>query len=162
MKLYILYGILSAVLIFSFSQDKKKSLLALKIALKYFTDFIPVFIEIIIYVSVIMYFLPDKIILEYFDSPNIFRNMLIGGILGSLIFAPAFIIFPLSSILIQKGVNYSVISIFTTTLILVGILTYPMEKKYFGMKFTIIRNITSLIIAVIISLVTGFFYGEFF
>ncbi len=115
-----------------------------------------------IYVSIILFLLPDKIIIEYFDSPNIIRNMITAGIIGSLIFAPAFIIFPLSAILIEKGVNYAVISVFTSTLMLVGVLTSPIEKKYFGVKFTVVRNFTGLIISIIISVVTGVFYREFF
>ena len=73
---------------------------------------------------------------------------------------PGFIAFPLSGILLERGVSYTVIAVFTTTLMLVGVLTYPVEKEYFGVKVTIIRNVISLIIALIVSLLVGVFYGE--
>ncbi len=54
---------------------------------------------------------------------------------------PGFIAFPLSGILLSKGVPYMVISAFTTTLMIVGVLSYPVEKAYFGTKVTIMRNV---------------------
>ena len=45
---------------------------------------------------------------------------------------------------------------------MVGVLTYPIEKQYFGVKVTIIRNAFSLLIALIIAVATGIFFGEIF
>lgn len=45
---------------------------------------------------------------------------------------------------------------------MVGIVTYPVEKDFFGLKITIIRNVISLIIALIVSILIGLFYGELF
>ena len=70
--------------------------------------------------------------------------------------------FPLCGILLSKGTLYMVLSAFTTTLMMVGVLTYPIEKEYFGAKVTIIRNLMSLIIAIIIAIITGIIYGELF
>ena len=55
-----------------------------------------------------------------------------------------------------------VLSAFTSSLMLVGILTYPIEKDYFGAKVTIMRNSISLVITVIIALATGLAFGELF
>ena len=73
---------------------------------------------------------------------------------------PGFIVFPLCGILLNKGVSYMVLSAFTTSLMMVGILTYPIEKEYFGAKVTIARNIISLITALIVAVSIGFFFGE--
>jgi len=62
--------------------------------------------------------------------------------------------------LLEKGVNYMVLSALTTTLMMVGVLTYPIEKAYFGAKITIIRNIISLLISFIIAIVIGLCFGE--
>jgi len=75
---------------------------------------------------------------------------------------PGFIAFPLAGILLEKGVLYMVLSAFTSSLMLVGILTYPIEKDYFGAKVTIMRNSISLVITVIIALATGLAFGELF
>ncbi|NLX74993.1 MAG: permease, partial [Synergistaceae bacterium] len=46
---------------------------------------------------------------------------------------------------------------FLTTLTMVGIVTFPLEKKEFGTKFTAIRNGFSFIFAIIIALIMGVF-----
>jgi uncharacterized membrane protein YraQ (UPF0718 family) len=68
--------------------------------------------------------------------------------------------FPLSGILLSKGVAYMTLSAFTTTLMMVGVLTYPIEKHYFGVKVTIIRNALSFAAALVIAAATGLYFGE--
>ncbi|MGD8229878.1 MAG: hypothetical protein PVI20_19025, partial [Desulfobacteraceae bacterium] len=58
------------------------------------------------------------------------------------------------------GVLYMVLSAFTTTLMMVGILTFPIEKAYFGPKVTILRNVLSFLVALIVAVMTGIFFGE--
>ena len=55
-----------------------------------------------------------------------------------------------------------VLSAFTTTLMMVGVLTYPIEKQYFGIRVTIMRNAISLLIALIIAMMIGIFFREIF
>ena len=61
-----------------------------------------------------------------------------------------------------KPLTGKVLAAFTTTLMMVGILTAPIEKEYFGVKVTVIRNVISFLIALIITVVVGIFFGEFF
>jgi len=55
-----------------------------------------------------------------------------------------------------------VLAAFTTTLMMVGVLTYPIEKEYFGIKVTIIRNTISFFIALVVAVIIGIFFGEVF
>jgi len=55
-----------------------------------------------------------------------------------------------------------VLAAFTTTLMMVGVLTAPIEKAYFGMRVTILRNVISFFIALIVAVVIGLFFGEIF
>ena len=55
-----------------------------------------------------------------------------------------------------------VLAAFVTTLMMVGVLTYPIEKEYFGVRVTIIRNVLSLFIALVIAVMIGIFFGEIF
>ncbi len=83
-------------------------------------------------------------------------------VVPSLALIPGFIAFPLAGILLKQGIPYMVLSAFTTTLMMVGILTYPIEKAYFGMRVTIIRNVISFLISLIVALMTGILFGEVF
>ncbi|HZK11789.1 MAG TPA: hypothetical protein VFD10_05505, partial [Atribacterota bacterium] len=67
-----------------------------------------------------------------------------------------------SGVLLTKGVPYMVLSAFTTTLMMVGIITFPLEKEYFGVKVTVIRNTISFSIALIVAVITGILFGEIF
>ena len=87
-------------------------------------------------------------------------DVFIATILGSITLMPGFIAYPMCGILLQKGVSYLVISAFTTTLMMVGILTFPVEKEYFGIRVALIRNVIGLIIAIVIAIAIGFIYGE--
>ncbi len=44
---------------------------------------------------------------------------------------------------------------FLTTLTMVGIVTFPLEKKEFGFKFALIRNVLSFVMALIIAAAMG-------
>lgn len=150
-----------AVLI-SFIADSERTLKAFKMAVKKFVTILPAFLGMLMLVSIVLFLIPDRVISQYLGSSNIFTGVLFASFLGSITLMPGFIAFPLCGILLKKGVLYMVLSAFTTTLMMVGILTYPIEKAYFGTKVTIMRNIISLFIALIVAVMTGIFFGEIF
>jgi hypothetical protein len=75
---------------------------------------------------------------------------------------PGFIAFPLCGMLLEKGVSYMVLSGFSTTLMMVGVLTFPVERAYLGTKVAVLRNLIYLMIAVVVTLITGLCFGELF
>ena len=158
--MYYLYSITGLALLISAIIDRKKTFVAIKISCKKFIKIIPAFLTMLILVSIILFFMPEKMISNYLGNNKIFIGVILASILGSITLMPGFIVFPLCGILLKKGVSYMVLSAFTTTLMMVGILTYPVEKEYFGIKVTIIRNFISLFIALIVALSVGFFFGE--
>jgi len=148
--------------VFSLITSREKTLKALKISYRRFINILPAFLIMLILVSVVLFLLPDYVISNYLGVENKFTGVLLASLLGSITLMPGFIAFPLAGILLKKGVVYMVLSAFTTTLMMVGVLTYPIEKQYFGVKVTIMRNAISLLIALIIAVVTGIFFGEIF
>ncbi len=155
-----LFIITVILVIISFIFDRKKTLYGLKIALNRFIRIlIPLFIMIIL-VSILLFLLPESIISKYLSNDNQNISIIIASLLGSITMFPGFIAFPLCGILRQNGVSYMVLSAFTTTLMMVGIITFPIEKEYFGVKVALLRNIVSFFIAIIVALVTGIFFGE--
>ena len=159
MYLYIIVGL--AVLA-SFLADRGKTLSALKIAVKRFVKILPAFLTMIILVSIVLFLIPDVVISNYLAGSNKFIGVIFASFFGSVTLMPGFIAFPLAGILLKKEVAYMVLAAFTTTLMMVGVLTAPIEKAYFGMKVTIIRNVISLFIALIITVVIGIFFEEIF
>jgi len=111
-------------------------------------------------VAIVLPLIPPEFIARTLGQNNHWLGVLIGTGVGSISMMPGFIAFPLGGVLISKGVPYMVISSFTTSLMMVGILTFPLEKQYLGAKPAVIRNTVSLIIAIIVAIITGIAFGE--
>ena len=142
--------------------NREKTFKAFKVAVKKLIKLLPAFLAMLMLVSIVLFLLPDKIILEYLGNHNTSIGVLVASLFGSITIMPGFIAFPLCGILLEKGVPYMVLSAFTTTLMMVGVLTYPIEKAYLGHKITIMRNIISFGIALVVAFITGIFFGEIF
>ena len=146
--------------IVSFCFNSKKTLKALNIARKKMQKILPPFVLMLIFVSIILFLLPEKVILTILDNESKTISLALASITGSLSVLPGFIAFPLCRLLLQKGVSYMVLSAFSTTLMMVGLVSMPIEIKYFGFKISLLRNLVSLLIAIIIAITTGFLFGE--
>jgi len=157
-----LYALMFLALCLSLSRDYRRTGKGLRLALKGLLEILPVLLLMIISISVLLFLVPDKMIAEYLGSNNKFTGFCFAVLFGSITIMPGFIAFPLCGILLKKGVSYMVLSAFSTTLMMVGITTYPLERKYFGTKVTIIRNAAGLFIAIIVAVITGIFYKELF
>jgi len=155
-----IYGLTVFLLLISFLKDRGKTFHALKIAWKKLLKIIPSFFMMIIAVSIILFFIPESAIVEHLNGTSKWISFLSAILLGSIAVMPGFVAFPLGGILLSKGVTHLVISAFTSTLMMVGIVTFPVEKIYLGTKVAILRNITALFIAVLTALVTALLYGE--
>ncbi len=157
MYLYIVVGL---ALLVSLYFSREKTARSLKIAARRFIHILPAFIIMLVLISIALYLVPDEVISRYLGGSNKFVDVILASILGSVTFLPGFIAFPLAGILLQKGVAYMVIAAFTTTLMMVGMLTVPIEKAYFGLKVTVIRNLIGLLIALTVAVMIGLAFGE--
>jgi len=158
--MYFLYIFALFIILLSFFKSKEKTYKGFKVAWKKFKNILPSFAKMLIAVSIVLYLVPENIISKYLGGSSIVGGTFLGSFFGSITILPGFVAFPLSSVLIDKGVSYTAVASFTTTLMLVGIITFPIEKDYFGWKLSITRNIISYVICIIISVVICIFYGE--
>ena len=161
-KLIYLYAVVALALACSFFADRAKTYKALKITNKKFCKILPAFAGMLVLVSIVLTLVPNELVVRYLGRSNMPTGTLVASFFGSITLMPGFIAYPLCGILLQKGVSYTVISAFTTTLMMVGFVTFPIEKKYFGTKVTIVRNLLSFFIALVVAVMTGIFFGEIF
>ncbi len=160
--MYCLYVITGLAVLLSYIVNRDKTYRAGVIAVKKLVNILPAFATMLIFISIVLFLVPDSIILHYLGKNNKFIGVLFASFFGSITLMPGFIAFPLSGILLEKGVSYMVLSAFTTTLMMVGVLTFPIEKEYFGVKVAIIRNVVGFLIALSVAVITGIFFGEIF
>ncbi|MFH1652048.1 MAG: permease [Chloroflexota bacterium] len=157
---YLLYILAGIALLVSLLADRRKTLRALKITVKRLLNIMPAFLVMLVLVSVVLFLLPGAVISRLLGNNNLFLSTGLAALMGSIALIPGFIAYPLGGILLNEGVPYTVIAAFTVTLMMVGVLTAPVEKAYFGLKLTVIRNGISFLIALVVAVVIGIYFGE--
>lgn len=138
--------------IVSFIFDKKKTWKGIKKGVKQFLSILPTLISVIILISIVLYFVSDKVMMEYLGGDAGIAAYFSAAIIGAIAILPGFISYPLAGILVKSGVSLSVIAVFITTLKMVGILTIPIEKSYFGLKVALLRNALSFAGALVVGI----------
>jgi uncharacterized membrane protein YraQ (UPF0718 family) len=155
----ILAIVTAAALLLSMVFDRKKTLAALKKALMLFVNMIFPFATVLVVVSLVLMVLSKETIAALLGAHSGAWGFFAAALIGSVSLIPGFIAFPLASLLLKMGVAYSVIAVFITTLMMVGIVTLPLEAKYFGWKVSLLRNGLSFAAAVVIGLAVGILWS---
>ena len=155
-----LYIITAGCLLISSVASRDKTTQALDLGTRRLLKILPAFVTMMIFFSVTITLLPEEVIARLIGRESGWRGVVVASTLGSIVFMPGFIAFPLSGALLKQGVPYAVLAAFTTTLMMVGMVTYPVERQYFGRGVTIIRNVISLLVALVAAAVIGWVFGE--
>lgn len=153
MQLLIILTLIATAV--SFIVDRNKTIEGVKRGLTMFLNLLPNLLLVLLLVSAFLYFVPETKIVELLGSKGGPLGILIAAIAGSIAMMPPLVLFPIANILLNKGVSYMVVAIFITNLMMVGVLTSPIELRYFGVKSTLARNLLSFVGAIIIGLIIG-------
>lgn len=149
----VLYSIAIILLIVSFVKDKKETKQSLKKAWKSFENILPQMLGMIVSIGVIIGVLSPETISKIIGGSSGWYGVTIAAIVGSITLMPAFVAFPMAAILLHNGAGYMQLSAFVSTLTMVGLLTLPLEIKYFGKKFAAYRNILAFILSFVVAFV---------
>ena len=163
-----LYAITGALVVLSLLADvigrsgtaPLKTLRAFDVAARRFLKIIPGFLVMLVLVAVILYLVPDQLMVRVLTRENRWLGMASAVGIGSVSVMPGFIAFPLCGILLERGALFMVLSAFSTTMMMVGVATFPLERTYLGTRLALARNAVSLVIAIAVALATGIFFGE--
>ncbi|NTW95412.1 MAG: permease [Erysipelotrichaceae bacterium] len=139
----------------SFFKSKEKTLQALKKAWKSFENILPQFLSILLLIGFVLSILTPQQISSLIGGDSGWWGVMLASILGSITLIPGFIAFPLAAALIQSGAGYMQIAAFISTLMMVGIVTIPMEIKFFGKKAAYLRNGLAFIFSLLVALIMG-------
>lgn len=141
--------------VFSIIKDKEKTLNALKMSGGMMRSMVGEIIAILFLIGLILTFFPPDTIKQYMGQSNTLISTIISALVGSITLIPAFVAFPLAGSFLNAGASIIPVVAFLTTLTMVGVVTFPLEKREFGVKFTIVRNSLSFIFAIVIALLMG-------
>lgn len=150
----ILYLLAAGALLYSFRRDRQKTKKALQAAGNSFLNMLPAMLGIIGLIGIMLALVPPEVIAGLFGSNNPFGMLLI-SFAGAVTLIPAFVAFPLAASFLQAGASITAVAIFITTLLMVGVITAPLEMTFFGKKFTLWRNALGFALALVIGALMG-------
>ncbi|MFH1316042.1 MAG: permease [Candidatus Woesearchaeota archaeon] len=151
-------AIIIVILLVYYFKNKIKAKEALMIARNTFNSIFPLLLILLLLISFFKGILSVDTIRVYVSSLHGFAGYIISAIAGSLFHVPSFIAFPIGGQLLQNGVKVGIVCVFITSLIMVHIFTIPIEIKELGYKFAILRNLLSIIAAILIGAIMGVIY----
>ena len=144
-------------LIVSFKKDKVKTKKALKMAFGMGKGMLASILSIIFMIGIVLAIIPPENIATFVSGQSLLLATVVSAAFGTITLIPAFIAFPLVGTLVNAGVSVVPSVAFLTTLTMVGVVTFPLERREFGLKFTAARNVLSFIFAIAIALIMGVF-----
>ena len=159
MDTYIFYGLAVIGLAVSFFKNRKKTLLALKKAWKAFENILPQFLVVLLVVGVMLAVLNPQVISKLIGAESGWYGTVIAAVIGAVTLIPAFVAFPMAGMLLNAGAGLMQIGAFVSSLMMVGVVTMPVEMKYFGKKLTIFRNLLAFLFSFVVALIINWVVG---
>ncbi len=151
----IFYVVAAVLLVISFIKNRKKTVTALKKAWKAFENILPQFLVVMVLVAVVLAVFDAKLISKLIGRDSGAFGVILAALVGSITLIPGFVAFPAASALLHNGAGVVQIAAFVSTLMMVGIVTLPMEMKYFGRRAAIMRNALAFVLSFGIAAVVG-------
>lgn len=143
------------LIVVSFIKSKSKTFAAMKKTKKMMGSMIGEIIGIIFLIGLILTLIPPDSIRTVLGSSNAGIATVVAALVGSITLIPAFVAFPLVGSFVDVGASIVPAVAFLTTLTMVGVVTFPLEKKEFGAKFALTRNLLSFASAIVIAILMG-------
>jgi uncharacterized membrane protein YraQ (UPF0718 family) len=150
--LYISCGI---VLIFSWLKDPQKTRAALTKAWRAFENILPQFLGVLVLVGIILAYFDANSISKVLGHQSGWWGVAIAAIVGAITLIPPFVAFPTAALLLKGGAGFMQMGAFVSALMMVGVVTMPLEMKYFGRKITFFRNGLAFVFSFVVAWVIG-------
>lgn len=159
MEYIVFYIIAILILVVSTLKNKSKTKMALKKTWKGIKKLLPQMSFILLLVGFSLTVLSPEFISSLIGDSSGILGIVISILVGAVAFLPSFIAFPLGATLLEQGAGLVQVGGFVSTLMGIGIITFGMEKKFFGTHFAVYRNIGALLMTIVfitaLSLLTG-------
>jgi uncharacterized membrane protein YraQ (UPF0718 family) len=156
----ILYTVTAALVVVSLVKDRKKTKKALIKAWKAFENILPQMIGILVLIGLLLAVLDAQTISDIIGSGSGWLGVAAAALVGAITLIPGFIAFPTAALLLANGAGYMQIGAFISSLMMVGVVTLPLEFKFFGKKAALMRNALAFIFSFGVAFVIGKVMGE--
>ncbi|MGH0052387.1 MAG: permease, partial [Sphaerochaetaceae bacterium] len=96
--------------------------------------------------------LDHQTIVKIIGTESGWIGVVFAAIVGAVTLIPGFVAFPTAALLLEGGAGYMQIGAFISTLMMVGIVTLPVEMQYFGKRMAIYRNMLAFCFSFLVAL----------
>lgn len=110
----------------------------------------PMLLAVISLVGLFETYITPEMIHALFDG-NILHDTILGTLTGAVSIGQPFLSYIIGGELLSEGISLYAVTAFILAFVSLGIIQLPLEFSIFGSRFTIIRNLLTLIFSFIIS-----------
>jgi uncharacterized membrane protein YraQ (UPF0718 family) len=153
--MFLLWISTAAALMLSFGFDRGKTGKGLRTGLRMFLRILPDFLIILAAAGLLLAVVPEASLSHWIGEDSGLRGFIVAALVGSIALVPGFIAFPMAAVILRSGAPIGSVAVFITTLMMVGVLTLPVEKRYFGWRTAVLRNALSFLGALIVGFCMG-------
>lgn len=146
----VLWIITGAALLASFVADRRRTRAAVVKGLRMLWGMAPLLVGVLALVSLALAAVTPAMLQHLLSGSGPLPFFTALGI-GSIALIPGFIAYPLAAVLRQNGASTPVLAAFITSLMMVGILTLPVEARFFGWRVSLLRNGLALVGALLVA-----------
>lgn len=79
--------------------------------------------------------------LPFLGEKSGFLGYFIASVVGAVTLIPGFVALPMAKLLLEHGAGVAQMAVFISTLMMVGVVTAPLEARYFRFRATLWRNL---------------------
>ncbi len=155
MQTIVLYSATLALTGYLYRKDPTKTRASLRKAWKAFENILPQFLGIIVLVGIMMAIVDPELISSLLGRSSGWYGVFLASVVGSITLIPAFVAFPTAAMLLDGGAGTMQIGAFISSLMMVGIVTLPLEISTFGVKPSVLRNLLAFGFSFVVAFVIG-------
>jgi len=122
---------------------------------KAFENILPQFLTVILFISLSLAFFKAETIGEWIGKDSGWLGTVLAASVGAITLIPGYIAFPMAAFLLNHGAGYMQLGAFISSLMMVGVITLPVEINYFGKKTAILRNLFAFLFSFLVAWVIG-------
>jgi uncharacterized membrane protein YraQ (UPF0718 family) len=149
----ILLAIVIALYVYYFFRgDRKKAVEALKKSGRVFFQNSLRLFAIFVIIGILDKFLSPKAVSQFLLKFKGFKGIIVGALTGSIMMGPAASSYPIAQYLLSHNAVYSLVTAFLFTWVAIGVVALPLEFKFLGKKFALLRNSFALISAILVAI----------
>lgn len=137
----VFYGLAALGLALSWRSSHDKTRAALGKARKSLLMILSPLATVILLVALVLTALPPSVLSRLVGAQSGFLGVLLASVAGSVTLIPGFAAFPMARMLLDNGAGIVQVGVLVSTLMMVGVVTMPMERSIFGWKAVIARNV---------------------